>query len=854
MASRRPNFLNRRNAKPGVKTGLFKSAPGRPLSVPETLPLQANIEVPLPVAHDDLTPLQSDFMADQGFLPDDFQHRAFTALDQGQNVVVCAPTGSGKTLIAEYAAYKALEEGAKLFYTTPLKALSNQKYHDFCKRYGNDMVGLMTGDISLNRFAPITVMTTEIFRNLLYHINEDQTRLTGLKYLVLDECHYMNDPQRGTVWEETMIYCPSNIQMVALSATVANAQEMADWISSIHGETQLISSLWRPVPLRFFYDSRENLYPLFEQNSHTLNKRLKTEGIIQKEKGKPLAWQPNQMLEELRNRDMLPAIVFTFSRNGCDQNLKNARGLKLVTEDEQAQIRAIVDELAEQSPSLKSHPFLTYLENGVASHHAGLLPGFKVLVETLFQKGLLKVLFATETLAAGINMPARTTVISALSKRCDEGHRLLNASEFLQMAGRAGRRGMDEVGYVVIVGSAFEGAAEAALLASSAPDPLNSQFSPTYGMVLNLLHRISLDEAQFIIQKSFGEFTQHRRLRPLNDRLKQLESELSHHQAKLDAVGASEEQFRQAIKTKTHYEETCRLLRVLQQQGKRFGAPEELQLAITQAQEKRANLMAQLKPANGPDWFDFLAKNNKLERHWDGTLKQHKQVEQQIKRQRDPYWRAFSRIHQLLQSQHYIDENNKPTLKGEMMAQFRTENTLLLSELILSQHLDPLTPSELAGILSCITFDSMRDNKPSMLSTPPMVRQTLKLLQPVLRQVDRVQSQYGVSAPVVLNPTACPIVVAWADGLPWQQLVRQSGLAEGDMVRVLRRTADLLRQVAHGDHLSPELKANALIALRAVMRDPVKEVEVALPEAEEPTPPVTSEVTEAPNDLAAASD
>ena len=454
------------------------------------------------------------------FIPDDFQKEAFDCIDNGKSVVVCAPTGAGKTCIAEHAIHRALDENTRLFYTTPLKALSNQKFYDFGKKYGEGNVGLLTGDTSINREAPIVVMTTEVFRNMLYNTNFGNTKdnLKDVKYVVLDEVHYMNDEQRGTVWEESIIYCPTNVQIIALSATVANSQQLCDWINTVHAGTEHIYTDFRPVPLRHYYfDSSKpfDILPLLTPDGK-LNRKIKPE--------KKMSFHSRQakkqnsvkdVINVLHKKEMLPAIFFTFSRKKCDENMEKCSNINLITNEEAKQIRAEIQEFLKEHTYLENNKNLEYLYNGVASHHAGLLPAWKLLVERLFQKGLIKVVFATETLAAGINMPARTTVISAISKRTDSGHRMLTANEFLQMSGRAGRRGMDKIGYVVVMGTQFQTPDEVADLVRSSSNPLESQFSPSYSMVLNLLQNLELDQAKELILKSFGYFSSNDRLKPI---------------------------------------------------------------------------------------------------------------------------------------------------------------------------------------------------------------------------------------------------------------------------------------------------------------------------------------------------
>jgi superfamily II RNA helicase len=509
---------------------------------------------------------------------DEFQRQAIAALDAGRSVVVCAPTGSGKTLIGEYAIHRALAGKRRVFYTTPLKALSNQKLRDFREIFGFDSVGLLTGDISINRDAPILVMTTEIFRNMLYGtpIGEVGTSLAGVEAVVLDECHYMNDRQRGTVWEESIIYCPHEIQLVALSATVDNSDQLTDWIHQVHGPTELIYSDFRPVPLKFHYCTPKGLFPLLDDSQKKMNPRLRPKGG-RGAKGNGDRPGPRQespslaaVLSHLQQRDMLPAIYFIFSRRGCDQAVATVRDFSLVNEVEAAALKQQIDEFLERNPEAARARQVEPLYQGIAAHHAGLLPAWKGLVEELFQQGLIKVVFATETLAAGINMPARTTVISSLSKRTDRGHRLLNASEFLQMAGRAGRRGMDVQGHVVTVQTPFEGAREAAYLATVGPDPLVSQFTPSYGMVLNLLQTHTLDEAKELVERSFGQYLATLYLRPQQEAIDRLEAEKSQLQAQLASVDW--EQLAQYEKLQERLKEERRLFKTLQHQAEEVRA------------------------------------------------------------------------------------------------------------------------------------------------------------------------------------------------------------------------------------------------------------------------------------------
>jgi superfamily II RNA helicase len=501
------------------------------------------------------------------FKLDKFQLDAIASLNANRSVVVCAPTGSGKTLIGEYAIHRALNSNGRVFYTTPLKALSNQKWRDFGQQFGPKNVGLLTGDTSINRDAPILVMTTEIFRNMLYGtpIGEVGTSLVGVEAVVLDECHYMNDRQRGTVWEESIIYCPKEIQLVALSATVANSQQLTDWISQVHGPTDLIYSDFRPIPLEFYFGNPKGIFPLLNPENNKINLRLKPKPGQQTSGKRPEGPSLSFVLSQLQQREMLPAIYFIFSRRGCDQAVAEVSNLALVNETEKQLLKTRIEEFLTRYPEAARVGQVEPLYRGIAAHHAGILPTWKGLVEELFQEGLIKVVFATETLAAGINMPARTTVISTLSKRTDRGHRLLTASEFLQMAGRAGRRGMDKKGYVVTLQTPFEGAKEAAYLATSKADPLVSQFTPSYGMVLNLLQTHTLEEAKELIERSFGQYLSTLHLEPNRKAIQKLQKEADvlqnlFQQINTDLIG-NYEKLQQRLKAERQ------LFKTLQQQS-----------------------------------------------------------------------------------------------------------------------------------------------------------------------------------------------------------------------------------------------------------------------------------------------
>ncbi len=770
------------------------------------------------------------FIKTLAYEPDAFQQEAMATISAGDSVVVCAPTGSGKTLIAEYAVFKALEVGKKVFYTTPLKALSNQKFYDFKALYGDAKVGLLTGDTSINRDAPIIVMTTEIFRNMLYGLSEDARLLSDVGYVVLDECHYMNDAQRGTVWEESIIYCPSEIQLIALSATIANADELTSWINDVHPVTKLVHSDFRPVPLRFFYYNREELLPLFEggknsdKKSPKLNSKLKFDIKGNRLTRKKRQFDPNGLILELHQKNMLPAIFFTFSRNGCDKAAKGARRLNLLSSIEKELIRRRISDYVARYPFLENNPNLEFIAHGFASHHAGLLPGLKGLVESLFQEGLIKAVFATETLAAGINMPARSTVITSLSKRTDDGHRLLHASEFLQMSGRAGRRGMDEIGYVTVVSSPYEGAREAAHLASSEADPLNSQFTPSYSMVLNMLQRNSVEEAQFLIQKSFGQFTWERRLLPLLKETDDYQQRYTRYLKILEENGLDEKQFRSLLKTRTLIHETHRFLRSLKKQVKRYGKDPMIAKQLSHEEAKLANLKQSVDKAP-VNIYDLLSEHKNLDLKLKRTRKHLKALKEKSEGQQDLYWRKFLNLYNLLKEANYLTEQDKPTPIGELTAHIRAENEFLIAEIIHKNLLDGLSPTGLAGVAAALIYDSNRENLYTRLPHSGEVHMVVSEMAAEARRIHRLQRNHDVDAPLTVNPLVSGLLESWAQGSPWEQLLRSTNLSEGDIVRITRRTADMLRQWSRIPGMPEQVAKNARIALNAILRDPVKEPE-----------------------------
>jgi len=483
-------------------------------------------------------------LARYDFPLDPFQLQAIDALDGGQSVLVAAPTGSGKTVVAEYAVAVALSEGQRAFYTAPIKALSNQKFHDLRAIHGAERVGLLTGDNAINGDAPIVVMTTEVLRNMIYG---HSPALVGLGVVVLDEVHFLQDTYRGPVWEEVIIHLPTPVRLVCLSATVSNAEELAAWITTVRGPTTAVIEERRPVSL-------ENLFMIGDRTSERLHvlptlidgrpnpeaHRLDSEAVRgfrgpRRGGARRKLYTPSRLevLDRLEEASMLPAITFVFSRNGCEEAARSltAAGVRLTTGTERDRIREIVDghvgALDDRDLAVLGYgQFLTGLEAGVAAHHAGMVPPFKEAVEACFVEGLVKMVFATETLAVGINMPARTVVIEKLSKFTGDHHEFLTPGDYTQLTGRAGRRGIDERGYAVVLWSPFVPFDQVSALASSRSYQLSSAFRPTYNMTANLVRSYSRDEAHHLLNLSFAQYQADRHVVRMEARLERREAHL----------------------------------------------------------------------------------------------------------------------------------------------------------------------------------------------------------------------------------------------------------------------------------------------------------------------------------------
>ena len=498
---------------------------------------------------------------------DEFQRRACTFIEEGSSVLVAAPTGAGKTVVGEFAAWMAMTGGGKAFYTTPIKALSNQKYGDFLGVYGPEKVGLLTGDNSVNGDAPIVVMTTEVLRNMIY---EDSRALEGLHYVVLDEVHYLQDPYRGAVWEEVLIHLPVDVQVICLSATVSNAEEFAEWVQTLRGHTEVIIEEKRPVDIRHWYFASDELLPMFVHRPNgdvianprglELDRRRKR-GADRPGRGarRPqykrarIPWR-TEVIDRLNAEGMLPAIYFIFSRKGCDEAVRQCvrENIRLTNPEEANAIVEFADSrIADLPPNeldvLGYGEWIEGLRRGISAHHAGMIPPFKEAVEELFARGLIKAVFATETLALGINMPARTVIIENLMKFTGEKHEQMTPGEYTQLSGRAGRRGIDELGHCVVLLQRFLQFEGITRLASTRTYPLVSSFRPSYNMAVNLVRNYDQSEAQHLVNSSFAQFQADRDVVKLERDRDQKEAYLASYRERMHCEKGDIEEYRSLL-------------------------------------------------------------------------------------------------------------------------------------------------------------------------------------------------------------------------------------------------------------------------------------------------------------------
>ena len=763
-------------------------------------------------------PVTTEFLLTFDFEFDPFQVSACHAVEDGKGVLVAAPTGAGKTVVGEFAAFFALQAGKKCFYTTPIKALSNQKYSEFVAKFGEDRVGLLTGDTSINGEADILVMTTEVLRNMLY---AGSNTLTNLGCVVMDEVHYLADKFRGAVWEEVLIHLMESVQVISLSATVSNAEEFGEWLGEVRGETEVIVSEIRPIPLFQHVLIGSRLMDLFEQpgriNPEILQREreaIRRSSLGRNRRGR--FSEPSdhmsraEIIEKLQRENLLPAITFIFSRVGCDAAVKQClhAGLRLTSPEERVEIRQTAlrytQNIAEEDLEvLGFQEWLTALERGIAAHHAGLLPSFKGAVEDLFQRGLVKAVFATETLALGINMPARTVVLEKLIKFNGEAHVPITPGEYTQLTGRAGRRGIDIEGNAVIQWSPTVDSASAAGLASTRTYPLRSSFSPTYNMAINLIARFGRETARRSLESSFAQFQADRAVVGLTRQIRKNETLI-------------QELMKDAQCHLGDFAEYARLRRSIK----------EVEVLLSRRDQRKtfdnrqrghmegelSDLRKSLKshPCHGcaerEDHARLAERAGRLTRENDGLTTR-------VENRTHVIAKTFDQICQVLDHLEYIN-GEKPTAQGKILTKIYAESDLLLTESIRRGLLDDLNATELLSVVSCMIFESRSQENLAPKLPSQKVTSTLTEIISLWAALEKIENDFGVKTQREPDAGFCFISYKWASGNSLNSVLKGSDMSVGDFVRSTKQLVDLLNQIA-----------GASEKLRPVCKDAVKRID-----------------------------
>jgi ATP-dependent RNA helicase HelY len=773
-------------------------------------------------------PVTRAFAADQRFELDPFQLDGCRSLEDGHSVLVAAPTGAGKTVVGEFAIHLAmLEPRAKAFYTTPMKALSNQKFRELVDVYGADQVGLLTGDTNINGSARILVMTTEVLRNMLY---ANSPALRDLQYVVMDEVHYLADRFRGAVWEEVIIHLPPRVRLVALSATVSNAEEFGDWLDTVRGDTDVVVSEIRPVPLEQHMLVRGDLLPLFDDrvgagvaqvNRELL--RLRSGGSSGYDGGRrpgdrhaggrngrkggprPGGGQPQgrrmdrvdrpQVVELLGRANLLPAIFFIFSRAGCDGAVAQTRRarVRLTNAEERAEIRAIVAERTRSLPEedlavLGFWEWRDDLERGIAAHHAGLLPAFKEIVEELFQRKLVKVVFATETLALGINMPARTVVLEQLEKFNGEARVAITSGEYTQLTGRAGRRGIDVEGHAVIQWTQAVDPQAVAALASRRTYPLNSSFRPTYNMAVNLIDQFGRPRAREILESSFAQFQADRSVVGLAREVREGEASLEGYAASMTCDRGDFTEYSGIRRELSDLEKTNRR-DVTASRATRDGRQKQLQSLRRRMQRHPCHQC--------PDREQHARW---AERYWK-LKRQVDKTRRQIETRTGTVARVFDRVVDVLAELGYVAEREgdvELTADGRTMRRIYGERDLLVAESLRTGIWEGLDAPSLAALVCALVYEPRRDDSGTGERGLPRgaFRTALYETEMLWQRLDELERDHHLpgSEPPAIGLSSA--MYLWARGAVLDRVLLEADMAAGDFVRWTKQTIDLLDQLS----------------------------------------------------------
>ena len=781
-------------------------------------------------------PITAAFAASQRFTLDPFQIEGCRALEEGRSVLVAAPTGAGKTIVGEFAVHLAMREpGDKAFYTTPMKALSNQKFRELQEVYGEGEVGLLTGDTNINGNARIVVMTTEVLRNMLY---ADSPALRGLRYVVMDEVHYLADRFRGAVWEEVIIHLAPSVRLISLSATVSNAEEFGDWLDTVRGDTEVIVSETRPVPLEQHVLVRGDLLPLFDDRAGIATAQVNQELMrIRSFKGQNFERnhrvqasnsarqagyeasrrRPNRggkrpvrsanvqrierldrpdVVELLSHANLLPAIFFIFSRAGCDAAVQQVRraGVRLTSQDERREIRAVIEErtrtlLEEDLAVLGFWEWRDNLERGVASHHAGLLPAFKEVVEELFQRKLVKVVFATETLALGINMPARTVVLEKLEKFNGEARVAITSGEYTQLTGRAGRRGIDVEGHAVIQWTEGLDPQAVAALASRRTYPLNSSFRPTYNMAVNLIDQFGRAKAREILESSFAQFQADRAVVGLARQVKEQEESLAGY---AKAMTCDRGDFAEYSRIRRELSDVEKLNRK-DANASRSTRDERLRHIGTLRKQMQRHPCHQC-----PDREHHARW---AERYWK-LKREIDRLRRQIETRTGTVARIFDRVVDVLGALEYvsIDEDGATALTpaGRTMRRIYGERDLLVAESLRRGIWKDLDAASLAALACSLVYEPRRDDGgPGERGLPrgafrPAFEATLSLWQ----ELDDLEQEHRLPGTEPVSAGLAQAMHTWARGGMLDRVLIEADMAAGDFVRWSKQTIDLLDQLS----------------------------------------------------------
>lgn len=756
---------------------------------------------------------------------DDFQERACLSLASGKGVLVAAPTGAGKTIVGEFAIHLAVEKNLKVFYTTPIKALSNQKYAELSKRYGPERVGLLTGDSNQNSDAQIVVMTTEVLRNMIY-ANSDA--LINLGFVVMDEVHYLADRFRGAVWEEVILHLPKDVKIVSLSATVSNAEEFGAWLEEVRGETDIIVSEVRPVPLNQHVLFTDELLDLFQEGDpqnrvnpelasrHAQKLRLPINKTAQnfrsgKSKSRSDSHRQHQarierltkpeVVELLDEANLLPAIFFIFSRAGCESAVTAclARGVRLTTTEEKQQIRRIVEEKTyniadEDLATLGYFEWLNALERGVAAHHAGMLPAFKEVVEELFLRKLVKVVFATETLALGINMPARTVVLERLDKFNGEGRVQITPGEYTQLTGRAGRRGIDTEGHSVILWSANLDPNIVAGLASKRTYPLISPFRPTYNMAVNLIDAFGRERARQVLETSFAQFQADRSVVGLARGIREKETSLAGYAESMKCHLGDFASYAKIRRDISDLEKEIASSRIRSVKGKDIrqnkGRHLQERNLVRLKQELRAHPCHQCQEREaharwGERW-------HKLNRELQATL-------DQIEGRTNQVARTFDRICDLLTELGYIravGDDFEVLAEGALLAKIYGERDLLVAECISKRIWDGLDAANLAAMAAALVYEARRDEEWEPRIPKGNFGEVLAATEEIWYELEHVAKRHKLRSSSPLDLGISLAIHRWATGARLDSVLESADLLPGDFIRWTKQIIDLLDQIS----------------------------------------------------------